>query len=97
MVVSMMEFFATFVIRPVALTLRLMMNMIVGHLILVLFFSATQFFLFQLDGPLKLFGAGTLAFGFVFKLFEILVAVLRAYVFALLPAVYIQLAVAEEQ
>ncbi|PDQ35601.1 MAG: ATP synthase F0 subunit A [Candidatus Lumbricidophila eiseniae] len=96
MIVTPIEFFATFVIRPVTLTLRLMMNMIVGHLMLVLFFSATQFFLFQLDGPLKLFGAGTLAFGFVFTLFEILVAVLQAYVFALLTAVYIQLAVAEE-
>ena len=41
-------------------------------------------------------GVGTLAFGFAFTLFEILVAVLQAYVFALLTAVYIQLAVAEE-
>jgi F-type H+-transporting ATPase subunit a len=32
----------------------------------------------------------------VFTLFEVLVAVLQAYVFALLTAVYIQLAVAEE-
>ena len=41
-------------------------------------------------------GVGSLAFGFIFTLFEILVAVLQAYVFALLTAVYIQLAVAEE-
>ena len=40
--------------------------------------------------------SGRLAFGFAFTLFEILVAVLQAYVFALLTAVYIQLAVAEE-
>ena len=45
---------------------------------------------------MKLFGVGTLAFGFAFTLFEILVAVLQAYVFALLTAVYIQLALAEE-
>jgi F-type H+-transporting ATPase subunit a len=44
----------------------------------------------------KLFGAGTLAFGFVFSLFEILVAVRQAYVFTLLTTVYIQLALAEE-
>ena len=45
---------------------------------------------------MKLFGLGTLAFGVAFSLFEILVAVLQAYVFTLLTAVYIQLALAEE-
>jgi F-type H+-transporting ATPase subunit a len=62
----------------------------------VLFFAATQFFIFTLGGGWTVLGVGTLAFGFVFTLFEILVAVLQAYVFTLLTAVYIQLAVAEE-
>lgn len=95
-IVTPIELISTFVIRPVTLTLRLLMNMVVGHLLLVLFFAATQFFLFEADGFMKLFGVGTLAFGFAFTLFEILVAVLQAYVFALLTAVYIQLALAEE-
>lgn len=95
-IVTPIEFISTFVIRPVTLTLRLMMNMIVGHLLLVLFFAATQFFFFTVGGWWSLLGVGTLAFGFVFTLFELLVAVLQAYVFALLTAVYIQLAVAEE-
>lgn len=95
-IVTPIEFIATFVIRPVTLTLRLMMNMVVGHLLLVLFFGATQFFFFTADGGFKLFGIGTLAFGFVFTLFELLVSVLQAYVFALLTTVYIQLALAEE-
>ncbi len=73
------------------------MNMMVGHLLLVLFFAATQFFFFTarrlVDASSE---SARLAFGFVFTLFEILVAVLQAYVFALLTAVYIQLAVAEE-
>ena len=43
-----------------------------------------------------LFGIGTIAFGFVFTLFEILVAVLQAYVFSLLTAVYVQLALNDE-
>ena len=94
-IVTPIELISTFVIRPITLTLRLMMNMIVGHLLLVLFFAATQFFVFQLGGAWTLLGAGTLAFGLVFTLFEVLVAVLQAYVFALLTAVYIQLAVAE--
>lgn len=95
-IVTPIELISTFIIRPVTLTLRLLMNMMVGHLLLVLFFSATQFFLIDLGGWWSALAAGSLAFGFAFTLFEILVAVLQAYVFALLTAVYIQLAVAEE-
>ena len=95
-IVTPIEFVSTFILRPVTLTLRLLMNMVVGHLLLVLFFTATSFFFFTAGSWWSLFGIGTFAFGFVFTLFEILVAVLQAYVFALLTAVYIQLAVAEE-
>ncbi|QAY74469.1 ATP synthase F0 subunit A [Agromyces protaetiae] len=95
-IVTPIEFISTFVIRPVTLTLRLLMNMVVGHLLLVLFFSATSFFLFTAGGWYSLLSVGSFAFGFAFTLLEILVAVLQAYVFALLTAVYIQLAVAEE-
>lgn len=94
--VTPLEFISTFVLRPITLTLRLLMNMVVGHLLLVLFFAATSFFLFESPNLFKLFGVGTLAFGLVFTLFELLVIVLQAYIFALLTAVYIQLAVAEE-
>lgn len=95
-IVTPLEFISTFIIRPVTLTLRLLMNMIVGHLMLVLFFSATHFFLFTLGGWWSALAAGSFAFGLAFTLFEILVAVLQAYVFTILTAVYIQLAVAEE-
>ncbi len=95
-IVTPIEFISTFILRPITLTLRLMMNMIVGHMLLVLFFSASVFFTFALGQGWIVLGIGALAFGFVFTLFEILVAVLQAYVFALLTAVYIQLAVAEE-
>ena len=94
--VTPIELLSTFILRPVTLALRLLMNMIAGHLLLVLCFSATQFFFFQADGFFKLFGAGTLLFGFAFTVFEILVSVLQAYVFTLLTTVYIQLALADE-
>ncbi len=94
-IVTPLEFLSTFIIRPVTLTLRLLMNMIVGHLMLVLFFSATQFFLITLGGWWSALAAGSLAFGLAFTLFEILVAFLQAYVCTILTAVYIQLAVAE--
>jgi F-type H+-transporting ATPase subunit a len=95
-IVTPIELISTFIIRPVTLTLRLLMNMVVGHLLLVLLFAATHFFLLEGEGLFKLFGVGTFAFGMAFTLFEILVALLQAYVFTLLTAVYIQLALAEE-
>lgn len=94
--VTPIEFISTFVLRPITLSLRLLMNMMVGHLLLVLFFAATQFFIFTAGGWYSLFGVGTFAFGLAFTLFEILIIVLQAYIFTLLTAVYIQLAVLEE-
>ena len=96
-VVTPIELVSTFILRPVTLTLRLLMNMIVGHLLLVLLFSATHFFFLGFGNAFGyVFGTGTLVFGIAFSLFEILVAVLQAYVFTLLTAVYLQLALAEE-
>ena len=94
--VTPIELLSTFILRPITLALRLTMNMIAGHLLLVLCFSATQFFLFNTEGAFKLFGAGTFIFGFAFTVFEILVSFLQAYVFTLLTTVYIQLALADE-
>ena len=94
--VTPIEFLSTFILRPVTLALRLTMNMIAGHLLLVLCFSATQYFFFNSEGIFKSFGVGTFAFGFVFTLFEMLVAFLQAYVFTLLTTVYIQLSLADE-
>lgn len=95
-VVTPIELVSTFILRPITLALRLLMNMVAGHMLLVLCFSATQFFIFTAGGLWSLFSVGTFAFGLAFTLFELLVAVLQAYVFTLLTAVYIQLALAEE-
>lgn len=98
LIVAPLEFISSFIVRPFTHTLRLLMNMIVGHLLLVLFFAATHFFFVgNAAGTwFSLFGVGTLAFGIAFTFFEILVAVLQAYVFTILAAVYLQLALAEE-
>ena len=95
-IVTPIEFVSMFILRPITLTLRLLMNMVVGHLLLVLFFSASAFFMTDLGGGWILAGVGTQVFGIAFTFFEILVAVLQAYVFTLLTAVYLQLALAEE-
>jgi len=62
----------------------------------VLFFGATSYFLFDGSAGLKAFGAPSLLMGFIFMLFELLVIVLQAYIFTLLTAVYLELALAAE-
>ena len=96
LIVTPIEVVSTFVLRPVTLTLRLLMNMVVGHFLLVLFFSATHYFVLYSNSWMAVFGVGTILFSIVFTFFELLVAVLQAYVFTLLTAVYLQLALAEE-
>ena len=95
-ILTPVEFINIFIVRPISLALRLLLNMMVGHLLLVLCFAATHFFFFTAEGWFGLFGIGTLLGGFIFTLVELLVAVLQAYVFTLLTSVYIQQAVAEE-
>ncbi len=94
--VTPIEALQVFLFRPATLALRLTANMISGHLILVLCFSGTQFFLFSADGFLKGAAAVSLVAGVAFTLFEILVALLQAYIFTLLSAVYLNMAVSEE-
>ncbi|MEU4417717.1 F0F1 ATP synthase subunit A [Nocardia salmonicida] len=83
------EFISTFILRPFTLTVRLMANMLAGHIMLVLFFSATWYFLFDATAWMKVFSPFSLLAGIGFTLFELLVIALQAYVFALLAAVYI--------
>lgn len=96
-VIALLEFLSTFIVRPITLTLRLTMNMVAGHMLLVLCFGATAFFFSMLVSgqAMGLLGAGTLALGVVFTVFEIFVAALQAYIFTILTAIYIQLALAD--
>jgi len=94
--ITPIEVLQVFVFRPATLALRLTANMIAGHLLLALCFAATHFFFFEASWALKGIGALSLASGFAFTLFEMLVAGLQAYVFALLAAVYIDLSTTKE-
>ncbi|WP_307867762.1 F0F1 ATP synthase subunit A [Umezawaea beigongshangensis] len=88
--VTPIEFLSTFLLRPLTLTVRLMANMLAGHMTLVLFFSAAWFLMFQAGNLLLApVGAVSLAMGFAFTLFELLVQFLQAYIFTLLTAIYI--------
>jgi F-type H+-transporting ATPase subunit a len=82
------EFVSTFVVRPVTLAIRLLANMIAGHLILSVFFVAAGYMLTSLNISM-LFGVGALIFSVALIAFELFVAGLQAYVFTILSAVYI--------
>ncbi|AWB82104.1 ATP synthase F0 subunit A [Corynebacterium yudongzhengii] len=84
------EIFSTFILRPVTLALRLMANFLAGHIILVLLFSATNFFFWQLNGWTAMAGVTTIA-AILFTLYECIIIFLQAYIFALLVSVYIEL------
>ncbi len=89
LLVTPIEFVSTFVLRPATLTIRLLANMMAGHLMLVLFFSGASYLLLEADVWIKAFGVISAAMGFAFTLFELLVAFLQAYIFTLLTAVYL--------
>jgi len=97
--IAVLEFLSTFIVRPITLTLRLTMNMVAGHMLLVLCFVATDFFFLQVLGngnALGLLGVGTFAFGLVFTVLELFIAALQAYIFTILTSIYIQMALADE-
>ncbi|MGV8966793.1 MAG: F0F1 ATP synthase subunit A [Cellulomonas sp.] len=90
------EFLTVFVIRPATLAIRLMANMLAGHLMLALTLLATQYLLVEAAPGLKVFGALTLVSAIVLTLFETFIAALQAYIFVVLTAVYLSLSIEEE-
>jgi F-type H+-transporting ATPase subunit a len=82
------ELISTFVVRPVTLAIRLLANMIAGHLILSVFFVASGYMLTSMNVSV-VFGLGALVFSVALIAFELFVAGLQAYVFTILSAVYI--------
>ena len=90
-----LEFFSTFIIRPITLTLRLTLNMFAGHLVLLVCILGGAYLLEQ-GGALALTSPIAFGFGIVLTFFEAFIQVLQAYVFVLLSALYIAGALADE-
>jgi ATP synthase subunit 6 len=91
-----LEFFSNILVRPVTLALRLFCNMFAGHILLVLF-ATGGLYLIETATPVNIV-AGSLAWvlAIAISFLEMLVQFLQAYVFALLNAMYIQGALADE-
>lgn len=90
------EILQVFIIRPATLVIRLVANMMAGHIMMVLAISATNFLLLEGAGLLKAAGVLTFAGAMFITVFEIFVAALQAYIFALLAAIYLNFALEEE-
>jgi F-type H+-transporting ATPase subunit a len=90
--VGLIELVSVFLLRPITLAVRLFANMVAGHLMLTLLLGSGVIFLAAipevgLKGTIGVFWFGLGLFMF---LLEILVAVLQAYIFTLLTAIYIE-------
>ena len=89
--VGIIEFISTILVTPFSLTVRLMANMLAGHILLVTFSLLTTALFRAETSQVFLVPMSILPFGMLIFLtaFEILVAFLQAYIFAILAAVYI--------
>lgn len=95
-ILFVLEFLTYFVIRPVTLALRLMGNMLAGHLMLLVFILGGEYLLLDGDGIfLQFSGVLSFAFSILMTFFELLIEFLQAFVFTLLAALYIGDAVSE--
>jgi len=87
------EFISTILVRPLTLSVRLFANMVAGHFLLAVFFLGS---IALFTGPPYIFGLIAFIPGMVLIAFEIFVAALQAFIFAVLTASYIGGAMASE-
>lgn len=83
------EFFSVFIVRPLTLMVRLLANMMAGHVLLTIFFLFTHEFLVTNIGPMAPLGIITLFVAVALMMLELLVVFMQAYIFTMLTAFYI--------
>ena len=97
LLVAPIEFVSTFLVRPFSLAVRLFANLVAGHVMLTLLLVSGWVFITGAGGLAKIpIGIGWFALGLGIYMFEIIVAILQAYIFTLLSAVYVQTSVHPE-
>ena len=83
------ELFSVFIVRPLTLSVRLLANMMAGHVLLTIFFLFTHDLLIENLGVTSPLGILTLAVGIALMMLELLVIFMQAYIFTMLSAFYI--------
>jgi F-type H+-transporting ATPase subunit a len=79
--------FSDILVRPFTLGVRLFANMFAGHLLLLVFYLATWYFVSATFG--LVYAAGGLAMVIIVTGFEMLIQFLQAFIFTILTAFYI--------
>ncbi|MFT5847152.1 F0F1 ATP synthase subunit A [Psychroserpens sp.] len=92
-VLAVIELAGAFIIKPFSLLVRLFANISAGHIVVMSLIAI----MFTLKESLGVAGATALSFvlSFFITLIEVLVAFLQAYIFTMLSALFIGMAVAE--
>lgn len=90
------EFFQKFIMNPITLAIRVFAAMFAGHLILLVFTLAGSYLLLEASAVLKPVSLISWAFAILMTFVEALIQVIQAYVFAVLSAGYIGMALAED-
>jgi len=90
------EVVQVFITRPLTLSVRLFANMVAGHFLLSVFFLGTIGLMFSGKPLLMVFSPFSAAMAVVLVGFELFVAGLQAFIFAVLTASYIGTAMSEE-
>ena len=87
---AVIELFSVFIIRPLTLAIRLLANMMAGHVLLTIFFLFTHDYLVDDINPAAIpLGIVTFFVGAALIVFELLVISIQAYIFTMLSAFYI--------
>ena len=95
--VGIIELVSVFIVRPFSLAVRLFANLVAGHVMLTLLLVSGWVFITAQGGIAKIpIGIGWFVVGIAIYAFELIVAILQAYIFTLLSAVYVQTSVHAE-
>jgi F-type H+-transporting ATPase subunit a len=94
--IAPVEFFLKFIMNPLTLAIRVFAAMFAGHLMLLLFTLAGEYLLIEASGVLKVVSVFSFVMAIAMTFLEALIQVVQAYIFALLSASYIGMALASD-
>jgi F-type H+-transporting ATPase subunit a len=90
------EFFSKFIVNPLTLAVRVFAAMFAGHMLILVFALSGEWLLLYGEGLLKAVAALSVLAVIAITFLEALIMTIQAYIFALLSASYIGMALAAE-
>jgi F-type H+-transporting ATPase subunit a len=94
--VALIEFISTIFVRPFSMAVRLFANMLAGHALLGILFSfVVGIYVFAQPWQAIMPTIGSLFFLIGIFLFEVLIALIQAYIFTILSVIFVSISVAD--